>query len=260
MYKMEQIKALVFFDLDGTLLGDNSKICPDTLTSLQQLTQNGYLPIIATGRTNPEISEILQETGITSAITMNGQYAVVENKEIINHKIPNQLTQTLLEKTQNFGQELAFYTHQKIKISNHSEWALNHYNHLNQPIPELNNDDLSQQDFNMLLILGNEHDDFYKNTFPELSFYRNTPYSIDVVSLGNSKGTGVLEIKKALGLENIPTYAFGDGPNDLELLEACDYRIAMGNAITPLKEIATFVTSDNTNGGITKGLKHYHLI
>lgn len=59
---------------------------------------------------------------------------------------------------------------------------------------------------------------------------------------------------------DVPTFAFGDGPNDFDLFKACDFKIAMGNAVDGLKEIADFVTKTNLEGGINHALKHYQLI
>ena len=58
----------------------------------------------------------------------------------------------------------------------------------------------------------------------------------------------------------MPTFGFGDGSNDFALLEACDYKIAMGNGLPELKEIADFVTLKNTEGGIVHALNHFELI
>ena len=63
-----------------------------------------------------------------------------------------------------------------------------------------------------------------------------------------------------LDLKDIPTFGFGDGSNDFAMLEACDHKIAMGNAWQELKEIADFVTHKNTEGGIVHALNHYGLI
>jgi len=54
--------------------------------------------------------------------------------------------------------------------------------------------------------------------------------------------------------------AFGDAENDIEMLKAVQHPVAMGNAIPVLKEIAEFITTDNTDNGIINGLKHYGLI
>ena len=75
-------------------------------------------------------------------------------------------------------------------------------------------------------------------------------FSIDIVRKGVSKGSGVKNLFNTLGLNGIPTYAFGDGINDLALFEACDYGIAMGNAREELKEKATFISTKNTENGI----------
>ena len=257
---MTEIKALVFFDLDGTLLNDQSEITEEIAQSLRSMRQNGIIPFIATGRTNSEISEFLKKTGINSFISMNGQYASFEGKEIINHKIPSNQVLALHKKAQELNQELAFYTDSKIILSKPSNWAQQHYNHLAQPVPSIETPTFDEDFYNMLLILGQGHDDIYQKAFPDLTFYRNTPYSMDVVSCGHSKGTGVEEIINYLGLDNVTTFAFGDGPNDLELLRACDFRIAMGNAIDDLKRIANYITGDHNDVGIIEALRYYHLI
>lgn len=54
--------------------------------------------------------------------------------------------------------------------------------------------------------------------------------------------------------------AFGDGENDIEMLQAVKYGIAMGNANYSLKQIAEFVTLDVDNDGIVHALKKYNLL
>lgn len=112
----------------------------------------------------------------------------------------------------------------------------------------------------MILVLSEGNDTIYQEAFPEYTFYRNGPFCIDVVNKGISKGTGVQSIKDYLQLQDIPTFAFGDGINDLDLLAACDHKIAMGNALPEVMERADYITEKNTNGGIVKALKHYDLI
>lgn len=54
--------------------------------------------------------------------------------------------------------------------------------------------------------------------------------------------------------------AFGDGGNDVEMLEAVKYGIAMGNANDNLKQIADFITLDVDNDGIVYALKQYNVL
>lgn len=62
---------------------------------------------------------------------------------------------------------------------------------------------------------------------------------------------------------NIPrenTYAYGDGLNDIDMLEYCQYGIAVGNAKDALKEIADEVTDDIAKDSIYNSMKKHGLI
>jgi hydroxymethylpyrimidine pyrophosphatase-like HAD family hydrolase len=105
-----------------------------------------------------------------------------------------------------------------------------------------------------------EKDIFYHEEFPEFNFYRTSPEIIDIVLKGTDKGTGIKKVVDLLGAHDIPSFGFGDGVNDFALFQSVDYRIAMGNAVQELKDMADYVTSENTNGGLVQALKHFELI
>ena len=117
------------------------------------------------------------------------------------------------------------------------------YDYIHSAVPEIDPTGYENDAVNMMLVLSQHGDDdeYYYERFPELTFYRNGPFSIDIVRKGVSKAL-VSKSFNTLGLNGIPTYAFGDGINDLALFEACDYGIAMGNA-RELKEKATFIST-----------------
>lgn len=257
---MTELKGLAFFDLDGTLLNAESKITKEIRVALDQLRGNGIMPVIATGRTNLEIKDISADAGITSFITMNGQHVVHEGETIYNNTIPEDTCRRLAAKAKELGHDIGFYTPDEIKVSSHSEQVKEAYQFIHTGLPAEDNQFYQQTNINMMLVIGENKDEIYHNDFPELTFFRNTPFATDVISEYSSKGNGVREYIKALGIDGLTTYGFGDGPNDLDLLKACDYRIAMGNAVPELKELATYVSSNNTDGGIIQALKHYHLI
>ncbi|MBR3848650.1 MAG: HAD hydrolase family protein, partial [Oscillospiraceae bacterium] len=50
--------------------------------------------------------------------------------------------------------------------------------------------------------------------------------------------------------------AFGDSPNDIEMLSAAGFSVAMGNAVEVVKKTADFVTKTNDDLGITYALEH----
>ena len=73
-----------------------------------------------------------------------------------------------------------------------------------------------------------------------------------------NKLQGVLKILKKVKCKLEDVIAFGDGYNDISLLEKVGYGIAIGNAVSEVKKIAFDVTLDNNNKGVEKYLiKHF---
>ena len=63
-----------------------------------------------------------------------------------------------------------------------------------------------------------------------------------------------------LGIPHSNTYAFGDGPNDLEMLQYVQYGTAMGNSEESVLKTAKYKTEGIWEDGIYLGLKRYGLI
>jgi hydroxymethylpyrimidine pyrophosphatase-like HAD family hydrolase len=52
--------------------------------------------------------------------------------------------------------------------------------------------------------------------------------------------------------------AFGDGPNDLDLIKNAGVGVAMDNALPVLKEVSKYSTLSNEENGIYHFLTNYH--
>lgn len=189
-------------------------------------------------------------------------YIEIENQEIYRAEIPTKTIQELIKFARTLNDEIAYYTPDHIYCSGKNQNLINHYQHFKVQAPEINTKIIDQTIFSMLLIGSQQTNasDIYQRNFPNLTFYRNSPYSIDVTNYGTDKGTGVQKLRQILKIEEQPSFAFGDGNNDFALLKACLYKIAMGNAVKPLKEIADYITASNTEGGIEQALSHFKLI
>ena len=95
-------------------------------------------------------------------------------------------------------------------------------------------------DVNKVLITGEPAyvaqilDEFKAPYEGKMSIYRSDPYFIGPVK---------------------ETIAFGDGYNDLSLIEYCGYGVAMENAVDEVKERANYITLSNNDNGIAYCLK-----
>ena len=77
--------------------------------------------------------------------------------------------------------------------------------------------------------------------------------------MGLSKGNSLLEIAKIFNIDQKDIIAFGDEMNDETMIEAAGVGVAMGNAVSKIKEIADYVTLTNDEDGIAYYLDKFIL-
>lgn len=97
--------------------------------------------------------------------------------------------------------------------------------------------------------------------FPNLQFVRFHSYVINVLEF--PEVSKFEAIKKVLDYYNIDvsnSIAFGDGGNDLDMLESVGLGIAMGNGDEKLKSKADFVTKKSSEDGIHYALTKFGVI
>ena len=83
---------------------------------------------------------------------------------------------------------------------------------------------------------------------------------VDVLPEGGGKTEGIACVLEALGLTREQSIAFGDGGNDVEMLQYAGIGVAMGNACPEAKAAADYVTDDILADGLANGLRHFGLI
>lgn len=82
---------------------------------------------------------------------------------------------------------------------------------------------------------------------------------LDIVNNEASKLHGIVEVSRLTGIETHEIVGVGDGYNDFPLLLACGLKIAMGNAVPELKEIADFVAPPVEEDGVAVVIEKFIL-
>ena len=72
-----------------------------------------------------------------------------------------------------------------------------------------------------------------------------------------SKQKALLDLLSLRGILPEEVVVFGDDTPDIGMFQTFGCPIAMGNAIAPLKDAATYVTRSNDEDGVGFALKHY---
>ena len=85
-------------------------------------------------------------------------------------------------------------------------------------------------------------------------------YAYDIVPKTGGKAAAIQAVSKHFGYQKEELMAFGDGHNDIEMLDVVGYPIVMENGSDEVKQHACYICDDVEKEGILKGLKHFNLI
>lgn len=258
------IKA-IFFDIDGTLLSHQSQSVPaSTKKALKILKEKGIYTFIATGRHISEIKDLpLDDLEFDGYITLNGQYCY--NKEGVIYDLPihHQDIQQILNYIQMHPFPCMFVEDDKMYINYHNQAVETVQKAISTPLPELGDlrRGLSHPIYQVIPYdITIEDEANILQQMPHCQATRWHDLAIDIIPRLGGKQNGILEILKKYHISIEETMAFGDGHNDIDMLEFVHIGIAMKNASDEVKEAADEVTDDIDHDGIYKALKKHHLI
>jgi Cof subfamily protein (haloacid dehalogenase superfamily) len=97
--------------------------------------------------------------------------------------------------------------------------------------------------------LGRELREQFRN---RLFIAKSLPYFLEFASPEVSKGSGLAFVADRLGFTPAETVAFGDGENDLELLDWAGYGVAVANAHDEILARADFVCPSAQDQGVAQ--------
>ena len=99
-----------------------------------------------------------------------------------------------------------------------------------------------------------------KLVFPDLVQAISMPANLEFNAPDATKGNGLRTLCRCLGIDPREAAAFGDGTNDLSLLQEAGIGVAMGNAGDEVKEAADYVTDSVDDDGVMNALRHFDVI
>jgi Cof subfamily protein (haloacid dehalogenase superfamily) len=84
---------------------------------------------------------------------------------------------------------------------------------------------------------------------------KSLPKFLEFATIGVSKGSGMEFLSERLGFAQARTIAFGDGENDVELVEWAGFGIAVENAHERVKEVADWICPPAAEEGVAQVLE-----
>jgi Cof subfamily protein (haloacid dehalogenase superfamily) len=88
---------------------------------------------------------------------------------------------------------------------------------------------------------------------------RSIPWFIEVMNPNADKGKAIAVVAQYMGVPLEETMAIGDSWNDIPLLEAAAFGVAMGSAPPELRAVSAAVVSDVAHDGVAEALERFVL-
>ena len=274
----KSVIKLVGFDLDDTLLNSKKEI--QDIDAVKELIDNGIKVCFCSGRPYVQtVKDYYRMIGLTKDIyyvAFNGVavYRVDDDKLIYGNYLNEEEIERIASVFNNavkkyFNQDdFAMYCY---KLDNTVESTrINDYVLLEE---KFNKTKIVVKDFykepkcgHKIMISGKPElinelfSHIYKNLSQDFEVLISMPFFIEVYKKNNDKYQSLLKVAKQYKITKDEIMTFGDSLNDYTLVKNGKIGIAMGNSVDKVKEVASFVTDDNDNYGVTKALLKYGLI
>lgn len=251
-------KKIAFFDLDETLISHRMNEVPDsTRRTLKKLQEQGIQVVLSTGRHEREL-ELLPSRNIPfdGYVTLNGQVCRDRNgKAFYESPLDQEDVDRLAKLFREKEIPMIFKEKEEIYINFVNDNVVSAQRDINTRIPavrEYHGADVYQ--VVVYIKAGEEYkiEKYLKNC----KITRWNKNAVDIVPKEGGKGAGIEEYLKGCNLTAEDAMAFGDGPNDMEMLETVSLGICMGNGDDSVKKIADYVTDSVDADGIEKAMLH----
>lgn len=245
------IKA-AFFDIDGTLLSFNThRVSEGTVRAFATLRQHGIRTFISSGR--PMILIPQMPVSFEGYITMNGGLVfTTEGKVLHSNPIPREGSERWLDYAKEHNICTMIFTADGMMAAQIDPIGMKIREQLEFEMPPVVDIEAmrNREAYQIIAIMPPEKDDAVAAFLPHCRLPRWHRAFTDIVAEGNSKAAGMEAICRHFGICQEETIAFGDGANDIEMLEWAGIGVAMGNAEESVKAAADMVTTDVDNEGI----------
>jgi Cof subfamily protein (haloacid dehalogenase superfamily) len=256
---------LAAFDVDGTLR-DRDYLPESTKAALQKLRENGVVIALCTGRSEHEMALLREELGIDWAITCNGSHVGMNGKTMFGNAFERSVVQKWIQEAEQSNHTVLLYGSERMYINREdAPYFAQAQEEIGFIQPDLFLTSLGQAetlpDIYQFIVFCNDQEEqaYFAGDANPYYTHRWRPWAFDINPQGMNKAIGLHRLIQHLGIQPEEVAAFGDGLNDLEMIESVGMGIAMGNAIQELKDKARYVTKTLDEDGIAYAVEHYVL-
>jgi HAD superfamily hydrolase (TIGR01484 family) len=248
----------IFFDIDGTLVSFQTQKMPEsTRLALAKLKEKGIKTFICTGRP-PVYAALLKDQldfEFDGYVFLNGQYCTEKDGTCFYKKtLSKSGIEAILQWSQSHPEVYCLFMEPDYVYANRA---------VESDVEAILDDPgrcLTHETYQVSPWIDPSKEPELLSMTHEIKSVRWNPDFTDLIPADGGKSVGIQQLLEHFGLSQEKTMAFGDGGNDIEMLQYVHLGVAMGNGTQNVKDAADYVTDSVDEDGIWNALVHFGLI
>lgn len=248
---------IAFFDIDGTLVDFHTKqISARTVEALTRLRTQGVILCLATGR-SPLALPHFPQIEFDAVLAFNGSYCFNADRTLFSNPIPHEDIQKLIENATSIGRPVCIATKNRLAANGADKDLIDYFKIAGLGVEIAHDFDGLLQEEIYQIMMGCYKSE-YSQVMKDIHCAKIAAWwerAVDIIPANGGKGIAVKKLLEYFNLDPAEAIAFGDGNNDIEMLQTVGTGIAMANASEQLKGVA-----DEVCGHVAEdGIYHYCL-
>jgi Cof subfamily protein (haloacid dehalogenase superfamily) len=248
------------------LIAEDGILRPRTRTALASARAAGLHVVIATGRMFRSVRPYLEEARLDDPVVCYQGAVVAEpsGRFLLHEPIPLDLAHEAVAAVVAEGYHLNCYVDDELYVASITPEARAYADFQNLPIHEVG--DLLgwlNEPPTKLVVVGEPTEldrlqERLESRFAgRLYISKSLPYFLELASPAVTKAVGLGFVADHVGFALERTVAFGDGENDVELLEACGYAVAVESAHERVLAVADLVCARPEHEGVAQVIEAF---
>ncbi len=259
---------LVVTDIDGTIYSPESGIKDSVKECIKQLTNQGIIVAIATGRTYGSAKNVADRIGIKCPlICYQGGLVNSYDGEILDAKYLDEKTaRKIIKDFRKRNIHLNVYVEDKLYVEDDNKYIKDYIG--DKGIDYFKVESFDELDFTKLnKLLAIKYDTNFidnlikelREKYPDIYVVKSYDYFCEIANKEATKGHAIKFLAEKYGITTDEVMAIGDQNNDIEMIETAGIGVAMGNGTEEIKCSADYITDTVENDGFVKAVKKFVL-
>ncbi len=266
---------MVCVDIDGTLTNDQKEISPKTKIEIQRVMVNYEVEFVLVSARTPValhlVSDQLELThpiliGINGGLVVQVDSNSGRHDVLFSKTISSQDCRKMIDYAEENGIYLAAFCFDEWFTDHADYWADREAKNNGIPYKIMSWSEMKENTISPHKLMIRSDDikkldamyEFLKLANLESVFiHRMSGTLIEPTPSNVNKETAIRLVCEKMNIDSSQVLAFGDGHNDIHMLEFAGVGVAMGNAPDSVKEKADEITASNNEDGIALVLEKY---